>query len=191
MERSSERVFRGYLTPAEAVRAYAIKVARIARGELSAAERCRLEDYAARLDPQGRGGHFNGLEYFHFRHARQGSRMAAFLIEERLHRLVAGSSHAASPEEVEAELRRLDEQRRTILAWARANKVLMEIVQTYRFERRQGTPSLAAHAAAATVVQQIDRSVADPMAHAGVCIEWAEREYHRWFWRCAPDHQVL
>ena len=33
--------------------------------------------------------------------------------------------------------------------------------------------------------------VVDPMAHAGACIEWAEREYREWFWRCAPNHQVL
>jgi hypothetical protein len=29
------------------------------------------------------------------------------------------------------------------------------------------------------------------MTYAGVCIEWAEREFRDWFWRCAPNHQVL
>jgi hypothetical protein len=67
----------------------------------------------------------------------------------------------------------------------------MEIVQAYRFERRLGAFSSAAHGAAAKVVEAADRCVGDPMTWAGVCIEWAEREYRPWFWRCAPDHQVL
>jgi hypothetical protein len=82
-------------------------------------------------------------------------------------------------------------QRNDILAWARKTKALSEIVQTYRFERRQGAFSYMAHLAAANVVKQIDPSVDDAMNHAGVCIEWAEREFRDWFWRCAPNHQVL
>ncbi len=66
-----------------------------------------------------------------------------------------------------------------------------EIVQTYRFERRQGARSPDAHAAATRIVEQLDCSVTDPRTYAGVCIEWAEREYRQWFWRCAPNHQVL
>ena len=41
------------------------------------------------------------------------------------------------------------------------------------------------------MVKQIDPSVDDAMNYAGVCIEWAEREFREWFWRCAPNHQVL
>ncbi len=78
-----------------------------------------------------------------------------------------------------------------ILGWARAKKALSEIVQTYRFERRRGTYSHSAHSAAAKTVEQIDRSVDDAMTYAGVCIEWAEREHRAWFWRCAPNDQVL
>ena len=64
-------------------------------------------------------------------------------------------------------------------------------MQTYRFERRRGAFSYLAHRAAAKAIEQIDPSVEDAMTYAGVCIEWAEREHRAWFWRCAPNHQVL
>lgn len=70
-------------------------------------------------------------------------------------------------------------QRETILGWARKTKALQEIVQTYRFERRQGAFSHMAHLAAAKAVERVDPSVDDAMSHAGVCIEWAEREVPR------------
>lgn len=82
-------------------------------------------------------------------------------------------------------------RRETILGWARKTKALQEIVQTYRFERRQGAFSHMAHLAAAKAVERVDPSVDDAMSDAGVCIEWAEREFREWFWRCAPSHQVL
>jgi hypothetical protein len=191
METPSDRLVRGSLTSAESARLYSVKVARIARGLLSYAEQGRLNESAAQIDRRWRSGHFNGLEYFHFRLPEQGALMASVLLKERLHRLVPGSAAPASSDEVEAEWRRMAEQRTAILAWARANKTLMDIVQAYRFERRRGAISNRAHAEAAKVVQQIDRSIADPLSYAGVCIEWAEREYRQWFWRCAPDHQVL
>lgn len=106
--------------------------------------------------------------------------MAAFLLREGLHRLV--------PLPVAAT--RLP-QRETILGWPRAKEALSEVVQTYRFERRRGAYSHSAHAAAARTVEQIDRAVDDAMTYAGVCIEWAEREHRAWFWRCAPNDQVL
>ena len=99
--------------------------------------------------------------------------------------------HGEVPLDVEAEWRRLGAQRADILAWARKTKALSEVVQTYRFERRQGAFSSTAHDAAAKAVKQIDPSVDDAMTYAGVCIEWAEREFRDWFWRCAPNHQVL
>ena len=191
MERPGERVYRGYLSSTNVAFLYPNKVARIARGKLTYADRGRINECAARIDAQWRGGSFNGLEYFHFRFPEQVAIMAAFLLKERLHRLVADSTLAATPEDIEAEWQRMAEQRETILAWARVNKALIEIVQTYRFERRQGAYSSTAHTAAAKLVEQIDRSVADPMTYAGVCIEWTEREHRQWFWRCAPDHQVL
>ena len=64
-------------------------------------------------------------------------------------------------------------------------------MQTYRFERRRGAFSYLAHRAAAKAIEQIDPSVEVAMTYAGVCIDWAEREHRPWFWRCAPNHQVL
>lgn len=191
MEALAERVHRGYRPSIRGECCHAVRVARIARGDLTPAEKAMINERAARIEAQWRGGHFNGLEYFHFRLPKQGVAMAAFILKERLHRLVPGSTCAPTAGEVEAAWRRMAEQREAILAWARASKALMEIVQTYRFERRQGACSLEAHAAAAMIVEQLDRSVTDPRTYAGVCIEWAEREYRQWFWRCAPNHQVL
>jgi hypothetical protein len=191
MEPLAERVRRGYRASIRGDCCHPVRVARIAHGDLTAAEKARINERAARMDTQWRGGHFNGLEYFHFRLPEQGVAMAAFILKERLHRLVQGSTCAPTAGEVETAWRRMAEQREAILAWARASKALMEIVQTYRFERRQGACSLDAHAAATRVVEQLDCSITDPRAYAGVCIEWAEREYRQWFWRCAPNHQVL
>lgn len=188
---TGERVVRGYLSSADVERLYPGRVARIARGELTYSEQGRIIERAGQIDPEWRGGHFNGIEYFHFRFPEQGATLAAFLLRERLHRLVAGSLQAPTPEEVEADWRRMAAQRDGILGWARKTKALMEIVQTYRFERRQGAFSYMAHRAAAKVVERVDPSVDDAMTHAGVCIEWAEREFREWFWRCAPNHQVL
>ena len=188
---SNERVYRGYLSSADVERLFPGRVARIARGELTYAERGRILERVGEIDRQWRGGDFNGIEYFHFRFPEQGGTLANFLLRERLHRLVPGSVQAPTPEEVEADWRRMAAQRDDILAWARKNKALSEIVQTYRFERRQGAFSYMAHCAAAKVVKQIDPSVDDAMNYAGVCIEWVEREFRDWFWRCAPNHQVL
>lgn len=173
------------------VSSHPVRVARIARGDLTKADRIRLNGRANRIDAQWRGGLFNGFEYFHFQRAQQATTMAGFIVSERLHRLVPGSTCAPTALEIEEEWRRVAEHHATVLAWARTNKALMEIVQTYRFERRLGAQSYAAHKAAAQMVEQIDRNVIDPMTYAGVCIEWAERQYREWFWRCAPDHQVL
>jgi hypothetical protein len=191
MEQSNERVSRDYLSSTNVGRLYPACVVRIARGELTYAEQARINGQASRMDSQWRGGDFNGLQYFHFRFPEQSATMAGFLLRQRLHRLLPGSSQAATPGEVEAEWQRMAAERDVILAWARSTKMLIEIVQTYRFERRQGAFSHAAHCAAAKVVEQADRSIGDPMTYAGVCIEWAEREYRQWFWRCAPNHQVL
>jgi hypothetical protein len=191
MEPASERVHRGYLSSGDIDRLYAARVVRIARGQLSYADIGRINEQASLLDRGWRRGDFNGLQYFHFQFPEHGAVMAGFLQRERLHRLVPGSSRAPTPEEVDTEWRRRAAERDKVLAWARKTKMLMEIVQAYRFERRQGGFSTAAHEAAAKVVEQTDRTIADPSTYAGMCIEWAEREYREWFWRCAPNHQVL
>lgn len=191
MDGPKDRVFRGYLSSAEVERLYPARVARIARGELSYADRGRINEEMSCIDREWRGGHFNGIEYFHFRFPEQGARMAAYLMKHRLHRLVPGSSQAPTSEEVDAAWARLAQEREAILAWARSTRMLIEIVQAYRFERRQGAFSSAAHAAAARLVEKMDPSIGNPLTYAGVCIEWAEREHRQWFWRCTRDHQLL
>ncbi len=191
MMTSEGSVARGYLSSTDVERLFPARVARIARGALTYTEKGRILVKAGEIDPTWRGGRFNGIEYFHFRFPEQSATMAAFLLREGLHRLVPESLQAPTPADVEAEWQRMATQREAILGWARARKALSEIVQTYRFERRRGAYSHSAHAAAAKTVTQIDRSVDDAMTYAGVCIEWAEREHRAWFWRCAPNDQVL
>jgi len=191
MDGPKDRVFRGYLSSADVERIYPARVARIARGELSYADRGRINEEKSCIDREWRGGHFNGIEYFHFRFPEQGARMAAFLMKHRLHRLVPGSSQAPTSDEVDAAWARLAQEREAILAWARSTRMLIEIVQAYRFERRQRAFSSAAHAAAAKLVEKMDPSIGDPLTYAGVCIEWAEREHRQWFWRCTREHHLL
>ena len=181
---------RGYVSAAERAFGFPIAVARIARGVLTYRDQGRINEYLEQHEAR-RCGLFNRVEYFYFQFAEQGALMAAFLLAERLHRLVPDSTEAATPEQVAAEWPRMAEQRAAILAWARERVVLIDIVQTYRFERRRGAHSSTAHALAAKRVQQIDPAISDPMTYAGVCIEWAERQNREWFWRCAPDHPFL
>jgi len=191
MMTSEDGIARGSLSSADVERLLPARVSRIARGALTGREEGRILVKAGEIDPKWRGGKFNGIEYFHFRFPEQSATMAAFLLREGFHRLVPESLQVPTPEELEAEWQRLAAQREAILGWARAKKAVSEIVQTYRFERRQGACSHSAHSAAAKTVEQIDRSVDDAMTYAGVCIEWAEREHRAWFWRCAPNDQVL
>ena len=53
-----ERIFRGYLSSADVERLYPARVARIARGELTYAERGRINEEASRIDREWRGGSF-------------------------------------------------------------------------------------------------------------------------------------
>src|SRR5260370_11653313 len=91
-ERPKERIFRGYLSSADVERLYPARVARIARGELTYADRGRINEEVSRIDQEWRGGHFNGIEYFHFRVPEQGAPMASFLFKQRLPRLLPRDS---------------------------------------------------------------------------------------------------
>lgn len=179
------------LSSAEIERFYPAAAPLIARGELSYAEKGRMLDEANRIDEDRRGDSFNGIEYFRFRFPEQGAAMSDFLLRHRLHRLVPNSTTAATPEEVAAEWQRMASEREVILAWARSTRMLIEIVQTYRFERRRGAYSYAAHRAAAELVRTTHPGIVDAVNYAGVCIEWAEREHRDWFWRCCRDHHLL
>ena len=110
--------------------------------------------------------------------------MAAFLWKQRLHRLVPGSSQAPSPDEVTAAWTRLAEERETILAWARSTRMLIEIVQTYRFRAAPGRLLLERSCRRGHGGREGGSVHRRPMTWAGVCIEWAEREHRQWFWRC-------
>ena len=78
MDLPKERIFRGYLSSADVERLYPARVARIARGELTYADRGRINEEVSCIDQEWRGGHFNGVDYFHFRFPEQGARMTAF-----------------------------------------------------------------------------------------------------------------
>jgi hypothetical protein len=178
------------LSSAEIERLYPARVPLIARGALSRGDKDRIVEEACRIDEDRRCGSFNGIDTFHFRQLEQGAAMADFLLRNRMHRLVPGSSQAAAPAEVAAEWVRMAQERAAILAWGRASNMLRDVVQEYRFERRSGSDSFIAHRVAASLIEKRHPSIGDPLNHAGVCIEWAEREHRQWFWRCCR-HQVL
>ena len=82
-------------------------------------------------------------------------------------------------------------EREAILDWGRATGLLREVVQQYRFERRQGADSAAAYGEAAKLVAAADPRIEDPSKYAHVMIAWAENEHRAWFWRCCRDGHIL
>lgn len=82
-------------------------------------------------------------------------------------------------------------ERKTILEWGRSTGVMMDVVQQYRFERRQGASCAEAHVAASRSIELSAPSIADPMTLASVMLEWAELEHRSWFWRCCRDDHFL
>lgn len=78
-----------------------------------------------------------------------------------------------------------------ILAWARQRHVLMEIVQEYRFARRQGEGAERARHEAAALVARTDPTIPRPMTYALILLEWAEQEHRDWFWRCCRGKHAL
>jgi hypothetical protein len=138
-----------------------------------------------------RAGEFNAIRTYRFPRQEPVESLRAFVTARRYDRLFSDCRRGSSPEEVAAEWRRIEAERQAILAWARRTRLLQEVVQEYRFSRRQGDASCRAHENASRMVAKADPSIADPMNHAGVLIEWAEREHRAWFWRCCARHHVL
>jgi hypothetical protein len=135
---------------------------------------------------------WNGIECYRFTEQKHAADFTDFIRSNRLHRLQRDSREGAGQAEVALEWMRVCEERQAILAWGRAVRGrTMEVVQTYRFERREGTYSDTAHKVAAKTVAALDPAVADPLNYAGVLIEWAEREHREWFWRCCRRDQKL
>jgi hypothetical protein len=155
-------------------------------------EHLRVNECLAKLTNEHRCGHWNEVATYNFPRQQQAADFTDFIRASRLHRLRRHCTEGAGQAEVALEWMRLCDERQVIMAWGRAEKGrLMEVVQTYRFERRQGRYSNTAHAVAANTVAQLDPAVLDPMNYAGVLIEWAEGEHREWFWRCCRSHHVL
>jgi hypothetical protein len=138
-----------------------------------------------------RCGTFNDICCYHFVRQEQAARFTDFIRTGHYHRLRRNCHEGAGQQEVALEWMRIFDQRQIILAWGREGSRLVDVVQAYRFARKCGDYSNTAHEQAAKIVARIDPSIADPMNHAGVLIEWAEREHREWFWRCCRDHHVL
>ncbi len=96
MERPKERVFRGYLSSADVERLYPARVARIARGKLTYADKGRINEEVSRIDQESRGGHFNGIDYFHFRFSRTGRPDDRFFVAAAAASTCAGKPSGAN-----------------------------------------------------------------------------------------------
>lgn len=82
-------------------------------------------------------------------------------------------------------------ERQSILDWGRATGLLSDVVQQYRFARRQGASCTEAQLAASKPIELSAPSIPDPMTFANVMLEWAEVEHRSWFWRCCREDHFL
>ncbi len=154
-------------------------------------EHLSVNEVLAKLTNDHCCGFFNEIETYHFPRQKQAADFTDFIRAGRYHRLRRNSTYGASQTEVALEWMRLCDERQAILAWGRAAKGrTMEVVQSYRFARREGRHN-AAHDEAAQTVAALDATVGDPRNYAGVLIEWAEREHRGWFWRCCREPHAL
>lgn len=96
-----------------------------------------------------------------------------------------------SDEDIAGTWEQTQRERQAILVWGRQGGRLQEVVQAYRFARRQGDSTETAKACAVRVVGQIDPTIAEAATYALVLLEWMEREHRDWFWRCCRHHHVL
>src|SRR6187399_2510003 len=65
---------------------------------------------------------------------------------------MTGCCAAAARARHPSEWRRIEQERQVILDWGRRTKKLQEVVQEYRFSRRQGDASYKAHENASRIV---------------------------------------
>jgi plasmid stabilization system protein ParE len=173
---------------AETEQRYPHAVRLIARSYVGFYERGLLNDTAANL----RHHHFNRIETFHFITVDAAAEMAELIASQCLDRLSRNSTQGSNRGDVAAEWRRIAEEREGILQWGRTTGMTGQVVAHYRAERHLGSCSYGAHVAAARLLAERAKvSIHDPMNHAGVMIEWAEREHRAWFWRCCRDGHYL
>ncbi|MGQ3301580.1 hypothetical protein [Reyranella sp.] len=170
-------------TSEELERAFPHTTAIIHRGGWTSLELAELSGW---MKPFGdvRSGEFNGIRHFYFTCPEQAAKLREHALETRLHRLKAHCTRGATREEVALEWERMAAEREEILAWGRLTGMTRQVVAHYRAERHVGTYSYTAHFNAAKIIEKAHPTISDPRNHAGVMIEWAEREHRAWFWRC-------
>lgn len=178
------------LSSAEIERHFPHLVPIILRHPLSFGVRLAFNEVLSGLGER-RTGLFNGIETHHVRTECAAMALRAYVADRRLDRLVPGSDEEATREQVVEAWREIERERSAAMLWARSRRVLQEVVQEYRFERRRGSFSVTAHEAAGRIVARADATVANPLAYAGYIVEWAEREHRTWFWRCCRENHVL
>ena len=170
-------------TSAELEQAFPHATSIIRRGHWTATEQAELNDWMRQFGDT-RCGDFNSVRRYHFTCPQQAAALREHALDLRLHRLRANCTYGATREEMALEWERMAAEREEILAWGRTTGMTRQVVAHYRAERHVGSYSYTAHFAAAKLIEKAHPTIADPRNHAGVMIEWAEREHHSWFWRC-------
>ena len=170
-------------TSAELEQAFPHATSIIRRGHWTATEQAELNDWMRQFGDT-RCGDFNSVRRYHFTCPQQAAALREHALDLRLHRLRANCTYGATREEMALEWERMAAEREEILAWGRTTGMTRQVVAHYRAERHVGSYSYTAHFAAATLIEKAHPTIADPRNHAGVMIEWAEREHRSWFWRC-------
>ena len=170
-------------TSAELEQAFPHATSIIRRGHWTATEQAELNDWMRQFGDT-RCGDFNSVRRYHFTCPQQAAALREHALDLRLHRLRANCTYGATREEMALEWERMAAEREEILAWGRTTGMTRQVVAHYRAERHVGSYSYTAHFAAAKLIEQAHPTIADPRNHAGVMIEWAEREHRSWFWRC-------
>lgn len=182
----------GELSSAEIERRYPYTSPVIRRTLWETHEHLKVNECLAKLTNEYGCGHWNEITCYHFPRQGQAAEFTDFIRAGRFHRLRNNCTKGAGQAEVALEWMRICSEHQAIMAWSRAEKGrLMEVVQTYRFERRRGIHSNVAHEASGKTVARLDPTVRNPMKYAGVLIEWAEREHRAWFWRCCRNRCIL
>ena len=170
-------------TSAELEQAFPHATSIIRRGHWTATEQAELNDWMRQFGDT-RCGDFNSVRRYHFICPQQAAALREHALDLRLHRLRANCTYGATREEMALEWERMAAEREEILAWGRTTGMTRQVVAHYRAERHVGSYSYTAHFAAAKLIEKAHPTIADPRNHAGVMIEWAEREHRSWFWRC-------
>ena len=177
-------------TSAELEQAFPHATSIIRRGHWTATEQAELNDWMRQFGDT-RCGDFNSVRRYHFTCPQQAAALREHALDLRLHRLRANCTYGATREEMALEWERMAAEREEILAWGRTTGMTRQVVAHYRAERHVGSYSYTAHFAAAKLIEKAHPTIADPRNHAGVMIEWAEREHRSWFWRCCRGlHQL-